>query len=218
MAMANGQQRSQTLQALLDAREALKGAAGSGRIHVAGVLQNGRRGNAQHLEDPRLSSALVRSSSNKTETSFRTRIIRRSSRRKITASHRLSTCWSGPSRAALTAGRRGGSRQKPRAFSCARSSRSSKGRMDIRGILGVDSDVRKRLRRHQGDVHDRRGCVEEGTSKAPRRTSRRSARRCTTWITNPRETSPSKWSSHRTLHHGRRRRPGHAGSGGEPNV
>ncbi len=36
------------------------------------------------------------------------------------------------------------------------------GKMDIRGILGMDSRCAERLRRHQGDVQDRCGRTEEG--------------------------------------------------------
>jgi hypothetical protein len=69
--------------------------------------------------------------------------------------------------------------------------------MDIQGILGIDGDVRKRIRRHQSDLPHRCRCIARRYRGASSR-NRKSAPPSTT--SSPiRPTSPSRSSdsSHR---------------------
>ena len=125
------------VQALLDGAGGAEGRAGGGKVHVAGVLQMAER-HAQH----RRTSGFPRARAGAASTRPRARsrpIIRRSSPRRITAITPIEYVLVGLA-SCLTAGVAAVAQNRGIQLRSVES--KLEGKMDIRGILGIDSDVR----------------------------------------------------------------------------
>ena len=136
MAMTSCQQRSQRPGAAGRAGGA-EGRTGGGQIHVAGDLQVAER-HAQQDRRSRASSGSARSSSTRPRARSRP-ITRRSSPRRITAPRPIEYVLVGLA-SCLTAGVAAVAQNRGIQLRSVES--KLEGKMDIRGILGIDSDVR----------------------------------------------------------------------------